>query len=255
MKILAVDSNSIMNRAFYGIKVLTTKDGFFTNAVYGFLSILLTAISETKPDAVVFAFDVHAPTFRHEFYKEYKAGRHATPQELIDQFPVMKELLGYLGYPVIAIEGWEADDILGTISRLCEEQGAEYVISTGDRDSLQLIGEHTSVRLATTKMGAPVSTMMDIPAVHEKYGVEPLELIEVKALMGDSSDNIPGVPGIGEKTALDLIQKYHSVDYIYEHFDEIELKPAQRKKLEGDFLLWVLDASRLPPAFCPGIKL
>ncbi len=232
MKILAVDSNSIMNRAFYGIKVLTTKDGFFTNAVYGFLSILLTAISETKPDAVVFAFDVHAPTFRHEFYKEYKAGRHATPQELIDQFPVMKELLGYLGYPVIAIEGWEADDILGTISRLCEEQGAECVISTGDRDSLQLIEEHTSVRLATTKMGAPVSTMMDIPAVHEKYGVEPLELIEVKALMGDSSDNIPGVPGIGEKTALDLIQKYHSVDYIYEHFDELELKPAQRKKLE-----------------------
>lgn len=232
MKILAVDSNSIMNRAFYGIKVLTTKDGFFTNAIYGFLSILLTAISETKPDAVVFAFDVHAPTFRHEFYKEYKAGRHATPQELIDQFPVMKELLGYLGYPVIAIEGWEADDILGTVSRLCEEQGWDCVISTGDRDSLQLIGEKTSVRLATTKMGAPVSTMMDIPAVHEKYGVEPIELIEVKALMGDSSDNIPGVPGIGEKTALDLIQRYHSVDYIYEHFDELELKPAQRKKLE-----------------------
>ncbi len=232
MKILAVDSNSIMNRAFYGIKVLTTKDGFFTNAIYGFLSILLTAISETKPDAIVFAFDVHAPTFRHEFYKEYKAGRHATPRELIDQFPVMKELLGYLGYPVIAIEGWEADDILGTISRICEENGAECVISTGDRDSLQLIGEHTSVRLATTKMGAPVSTMMDIPAVHEKYGVEPLELIEVKALMGDTSDNIPGVPGIGEKTALDLIQRYHSVDYIYEHFDELELKPAQRRKLE-----------------------
>ena len=232
MKILAVDSNSIMNRAFYGIKVLTTKDGFFTNAIYGFLSILLTAISETKPDAVVFAFDVHAPTFRHEFYKEYKAGRHATPQELIDQFPVMKELLGYLGYPVIAIEGFEADDILGTVSRLCEEQGWDCVISTGDRDSLQLIGEKTSVRLATTKMGAPVSTMMDIPAVHEKYGVEPIELIEVKALMGDTSDNIPGVPGIGEKTALDLIQRYHSVDYIYEHFDELELKPAQRKKLE-----------------------
>ncbi len=240
MKILAVDSNSIMNRAFYGIKVLTTKDGFFTNAIYGFLSIVLTAISETKPDAVVFAFDVHAPTFRHEFYKEYKAGRHATPQELIDQFPVMKELLGYLGYPVIAIEGWEADDILGTISRICEEQGADCVISTGDRDSLQLIGEHTSVRLSTTKMGAPVSTMMDIPAVHEKYGVEPLELIEVKALMGDSSDNIPGVPGIGEKTALDLIQRYHSIDYIYEHFDELELKPAQRKKLlEGKDLAYL----------------
>lgn len=232
MKILAVDSNSIMNRAFYGIKMLTTKDGFFTNAIYGFLSILLTAVSEVKPDAIVFAFDVHAPTFRHEFYTEYKAGRHATPQELIDQFPVMKELLGYLGYPVIAIEGWEADDILGTISRICEEQGADCVISTGDRDSLQLIGEHTVVRLATTKMGAPVSTMMDTFAVHEKYGVEPLDLIEVKALMGDSSDNIPGVPGIGEKTALDLIQRYKSVDYIYAHFDELVLKPAQRKKLD-----------------------
>ncbi len=232
LKILAVDSNSIMNRAFYGIKVLTTKDGFFTNAVYGFLSILLTAISETKPDALVFAFDEHAPTFRHEFYPEYKAGRHATPQELIDQFPVIKELLGYLGYPVISVAGWEADDILGTISRICEEKGEDCVISTGDRDSLQLIGEHTAVRLSSTKMGAPVSNMMDIPAILEKYGVEPLQLIEVKALMGDSSDNIPGVPGIGEKTALDLISRYKNIDYIYSHFDELELKPAQRKKLE-----------------------
>ncbi len=240
MKILAVDSNSIMNRAFYGIKVLTTKDGFFTNAIYGFLSILLSAMAETKPDAVVFAFDVHAPTFRHKFYPEYKAGRHATPQELIDQFPIMKELLGYLGYPVIAMEGWEADDILGTISRICEQQGCDCVISTGDRDSLQLIGEHTSVRLATTKMGAAVSTMMDTAAVFEKYGVAPLDLIEVKALMGDTSDNIPGVPGIGEKTALDLISKYKTVDYIYEHFDEVELKPAQRKKLtEGKDLAYL----------------
>ncbi len=232
MKILAVDSNSIMNRAFYGIKVLTTKEGFFTNAIYGFLSILLTAMNETKPDAVVFAFDEHAPTFRHKFYEEYKAGRHQTPQELIDQFPIMRQLLGLLGYPVISIEGWEADDILGTVSRLCEEQGAECVISTGDRDSLQLIGEHTAVRLSSTKMGAPISTMMDTEAVFEKYGVAPLELIEVKALMGDSSDNIPGVPGIGEKTALDLIQRYKSIDYIYSHFDELTLKPAQRKKLE-----------------------
>ncbi len=233
MKILAVDSNSIMNRAFYGIRVLTTKDGFYTNAIYGFLSILLSAVSEVKPDAVVFAFDVHAPTFRHKMYDEYKAGRHQTPQELIDQFPVIKELLGYLGYPVLEVEGWEADDILGTVSRLCEEQGADCVISTGDRDSLQLVGEHTAVRLATTKMGAPSSEIMDRDAVFGKYGVEPIELIEVKALMGDSSDNIPGVPGIGEKTALDLIQRYKSVDYIYEHFDELELKPAVRKKLEA----------------------
>ena len=207
MRILAVDSNSIMNRAYYGIKVLTTKDGFFTNAIFGFLNILLSAKAEVKPDAIVFAFDVHAPTFRHKMFEEYKAGRHPTPQELLDQFPVIKELLRDMGYPVIEIEGWEADDILGTVSRLCEEQGGECFISTGDRDSLQLIGPHTKVRLASTKMGASVSEMMDEAAVMEKYGVTPVELIQVKALMGDSSDNIPGVPGIGEKTALDLISR------------------------------------------------
>lgn len=233
MRILAVDSNSIMNRAYYGIKVLSTKDGFFTNAIYGFLNILLSAKAEIKPDAVVFAFDVHAPTFRHKMYDDYKAGRHPTPPELIDQFPVIKELLRDLGYPVIEIEGWEADDILGTISRLCEEQGSECFISTGDRDSLQLIGPHTRVRLASTKMGASVSEMMDEDAVMQKYGVTPLELIQVKALMGDSSDNIPGVAGIGEKTALDLISRYHSVEYIYEHLGEIEAKPSVLKKLEA----------------------
>ncbi len=233
MKVLAVDSNSIMNRAFYGIKVLTTKSGFYTNAIYGFLNILLSSITEVKPDTIVFAFDVHSPTFRHKMYDEYKAGRHAAPQELIDQFPVIKELLGYLGYPVLEVPGWEADDILGTISRLCEENGDDCVISTGDRDSLQLVGSHTTVRLATTKMGAPSAEMMDRDAVFAKYGVEPIDLIQVKALMGDSSDNIPGVAGIGEKTALDLIQKYKSLDYIYENFDELELKPAVRKKLEA----------------------
>ena len=233
MRILAVDSNSIMNRAYYGIKVLTTKDGFFTNAIFGFLNILLSAKAEVKPDAIVFAFDVHAPTFRHKMFEEYKAGRHPTPQELLDQFPVIKELLRDMGYPVIEIEGWEADDILGTVSRLCEEQGGECFISTGDRDSLQLIGPHTKVRLASTKMGASVSEMMDEAAVMEKYGVTPVELIQVKALMGDSSDNIPGVPGIGEKTALDLISRYHGVEYIYEHLDEIEAKPSVLKKLEA----------------------
>lgn len=233
MRLLAVDSNSIMNRAFYGIKVLTTKDGFFTNAVYGFLSILLSAVSETKPDEIVFAFDKHAPTFRHKMYDQYKAGRHPTPPELIDQFPVIKELLTDLGYPVLEVEGWEADDILGTLSRLCEESENDCVIVTGDRDSLQLIGPHTKVRLATTKMGTSVAEMMDEAAVFERYGVKPRDLIEVKALMGDSSDNIPGVPGIGEKTALDLIKNYHSVDYIYEHFEELDLKPAARKKLEA----------------------
>ena len=232
MKLLVVDSNSIMNRAFYGIKVLTTKDGFFTNAVYGFLSILLSAMAEVKPDAVVFAFDMHSPTFRHKMYDQYKAGRHPTPPELIAQFPVIKELLTDLGYPVLEIEGWEADDILGTLSRLCEENGNDCVLSTGDRDSLQLIGPHTKVRLATTKMGASVAEMMDEDAVMEKYGVLPRALIEVKALMGDSSDKIPGVPGIGEKTALDLIQKYKTVDDIYANLDGLELRPSVKKKLE-----------------------
>lgn len=231
MKILAVDSNSIINRAFYGIKMLTTKDGFPTNAVYGFLSILLSSVSETKPDAVVFAFDVHEPTFRHKMYSEYKAGRHETPPELLQQFPVMKDLLHKLGYPVLEVPGWEADDILGTISRICEETGNDCVISTGDRDSLQLVSEHTTVRLATTKMGAPVSTMMTPDAIMEKYGVSPVSLIQTKALMGDSSDNIPGVPGIGEKTAFSLIQQYGTVDYIYEHLDELDIKDGVRKKL------------------------
>lgn len=233
MRILAVDSNSIMNRAYYGIKVLTTKDGFFTNAIYGFLNILLSAKAEVKPDAIVFAFDLHAPTFRHKMYDAYKAGRHATPPELIAQFPVIKELLQKLGYPVIEAEGWEADDILGTISRLCEEQGSDCVICTGDRDSLQLIGPHTKVRLASTKMGASVSEIMDEDAVFQKYGVTPTELIQVKALMGDSSDNIPGVAGIGEKTALDLISRYHSVEYIYEHLNGLEAKPSVLKKLDA----------------------
>lgn len=231
MKVLAVDSNSIMNRAFYGIKMLSTKDGFFTNAIYGFLSILLSSIAEVKPDTIVFAFDMHAPTFRHKIYDEYKAGRHATPDELIQQFPVMKDLLTKLGYPVLETEGWEADDILGTISRLCNENNVPCVISTGDRDSLQLVTENTSVRLATTKMGAPVANMMTPDAIMEKYGVDPIDLIQVKALMGDSSDNIPGVPGIGEKTALDLIQKYKTVDYIYDNLDNLPLTNGVRKKL------------------------
>ena len=156
MRLLAVDSNSIMNRAFYGIKVLTTKDGFFTNAVYGFLSILLSAVSEVKPDEVVFAFDKHAPTFRHKMYDQYKAGRHPTPPELIDQFPVIKELLGDLGYPVLEVEGWEADDVLGTLSRLCEESENDCVIVTGDRDSLQLIGPIRRCALPLRKWGLPL---------------------------------------------------------------------------------------------------
>ncbi len=233
MKLLAVDGNSIMNRAFYGIKLLTTKDGFYTNAVYGFMTMLLSIMAEVEPDTAVFAFDMHAPTFRHNMYAEYKAGRHATPPELIAQFPLIKELLTDLGYTVLESEGYEADDILGTLARDCEEDGDLCVIATGDRDSLQLITDKTTVRLATTKMGRPESTLMDEAAVMEKYGVPPKALIDVKALMGDSSDNIPGVPGVGEKTALALISRYGSIDYIYEHLDELDIKPGVRTKLEA----------------------
>ncbi len=231
MKLLAVDSNSIMNRAFYGIKLLTTRSGFYTNAVYGFLTIFLATISEVRPDAVVFAFDMHEPTFRHKIYDAYKAGRHKAPDELTAQFPLIKELLRDLGYPILETPGFEADDILGTLAFACEKAGWECVVSTGDRDSLQLVTEHVSVRLASTKMGAPVSTLMGPEEILQTYGVQPKQLIEVKALMGDPSDNIPGVPGVGEKTALDLIAKYGSVDYIYEHLEELGLKPGVLKKL------------------------
>lgn len=232
MKLLAVDSNSIMNRAFYGIKLLTTRSGFYTNAVYGFLTIFLATISEVRPDAVVFAFDVPEPTFRHKLFDAYKAGRHRAPDELIAQFPLIKELLRDLGYPILEAPGFEADDILGTLAAACERAGWECVVSTGDRDSLQLVTDKVHVRLASTKMGAPVSTLMGPAEIMETYGVRPEQLIEVKALMGDPSDNIPGVPGVGEKTALDLVARYGSVDDIYKDLSALEIKPGVLKKLE-----------------------
>ncbi len=232
MKLLAVDSNSIMNRAFYGIKLLTTRSGFYTNAVYGFLTIFLATLSEVRPDAVVFAFDLPEPTFRHKIYDAYKAGRHKAPDELSAQFPLIKELLRDLGYPVLEASGYEADDILGTLAAACERAGWECVVSTGDRDSLQLVSGKVSVRLASTKMGAPVSALMGPPEIMAAYGVSPEQLIEVKALMGDPSDNIPGVPGVGEKTALDLVARYGSVDNIYKDLSALEIKPGVLKKLE-----------------------
>ncbi len=233
MKLLAIDSNSILNRAYYGVRPLTTKDGIYTNGIYGFLTIFLKICEETAPDAVAFAFDLKAPTFRHKLYTEYKAGRHGMPDELAMQLPYLKELLEKLGYPVVTCEGYEADDILGTLARLCEDSGNECVIATGDRDSLQLVSDATTVRLATTKMGRPESTFYGVAEIQEKYGVTPRELIQVKALMGDSSDNIPGVAGIGEKTALALISQFHTVDGVYEHLDDPAIKPGVRKKLEA----------------------
>ncbi|MBQ8532515.1 MAG: DNA polymerase I [Clostridia bacterium] len=231
MKLLVIDGNSIINRAFYGIKLLTTKDGQYTNAVYGFINILNKLLDTENPDSVAVAFDLKAPTFRHKMYTEYKAGRKGMPEELHSQMPIMKQWLNLAGYTHIECEGFEADDILGTLARHCEETGNECVISTGDRDSLQLVSDKTRVLLAATRMGKTEIINYDKAALFEKYGLSPQEMIELKALMGDSSDNIPGVAGVGEKTATDLVTRYHSIDYIYENIDSLEIKEGVRKKL------------------------
>ena len=230
MRLLVIDGNSIANRAFYGIKMLTTKDGQFTNAIYGFLNILIKLKAECEPDAVAVAFDLKAPTFRHEMYSEYKAGRKGMPPELRSQMPLIKEILGYLGCSVVEKEGFEADDILGTLSNQCKGEDMCF-IATGDRDSLQLVSDNTHVLLAATKMGKAVTTEYDKEKLREEYGVEPKGMIEIKALMGDSSDNIPGVAGIGQKTAGDLIVNYGNIDYIYEHLDELDIKKGVHDKL------------------------
>ena len=228
MKLLVVDGNSILNRAFYGIKPLTTKDGQFTNAIYGFLTMFERMKSDVKPDAVAIAFDLKAKTFRHEAYDLYKANRKGMPEELHMQMAPLKELLTDLGYQLVTCEGYEADDILGTLSKTCADTGNTCVIATGDRDSLQLVNDSVSVRLSKNLNG----TMLYTPdVVKEEYGVEPKKLIEIKAIQGDSSDNIPGVAGIGPKGATELIQKYGDIDYIYEHLDELDIKPGMRAKL------------------------
>lgn len=232
MKLLVLDGNSIFNRAFYGIKLLTAKDGTFTNAIYGFLTMLHKIKEDTNPDAVAVAFDMRAPTFRHKEYDGYKAQRKGMPLELAQQLPILKELLTLLGYRIVECEGYEADDILGTLARVCTEEGHECVLATGDRDSLQLVNPSVTVRLAATKFGQPVVTVYDEAKIKEDYGVTPHQLIDIKALQGDSSDNIPGVSGIGAKGAADLIQKYGSIEAIYQNFDQLDLKPAMRKKLE-----------------------
>ena len=227
MKLMVLDGNSLVNRAFFGIKLLTTKDGRYTNAIFGFQNILLNLLSAHQPDAVAIAWDERAPTFRHKAYDGYKATRHGMPEELAQQMPVLKELLDDLGFVQVSKEGWEADDILGTLAAACEAQGGTTLLATGDRDSLQLVDDATTVLLATNKETIP----MDPAAIREKYGVDPAQLIDVKSLMGDSSDNIPGVPGIGEKTALALVQKFGSLQAIYDHIDDPAIKPGQRTKL------------------------
>lgn len=234
MKLLVLDGNSIFNRAFYGIKLLTTKDGLFTNAIYGFLTMLQKIKEDTVPDAIAIAFDMRAPTFRHKAYSGYKAQRKGMPPELAQQFPILKELLTLLGYKIVECEGFEADDILGTLAQQCQSNGNECVIATGDRDSLQLVSPLVSVRLMATKMGRPEVTMYDEEKIKEIYGVTPKQLIDIKAIQGDTSDNIPGVKGIGEKGAKELIGKFGSLDYIYNNIETIDIKDGMRKKLITD---------------------
>ena len=232
MRLLALDGNSIINRAFYGIKLLTTKDGQYTNALYGFLNIFQKLRDQTGADHIAAAFDLPAPTFRHRLYGEYKAGRKGMPDELASQLPLLKELLTLMGVKVVEAEGYEADDILGTLSAGASARGAECIISTGDRDSLQLVDGRVTVLLAATKMGRPETTVYDPAAIREKYGLEPSQLIDLKALMGDASDHIPGVPGVGEKTALELMHRFGSLDALYEQLDSPDIRPAVRRKLE-----------------------
>lgn len=234
MKLLVIDGNSILNRAFYGIKLLTTKDGHYTNAIYGFLTMFRKISEDTGPQGVAVAFDMRAPTFRHKEYAGYKAQRKGMPEELAQQLPVLKDLLTLLGYRIVECEGFEADDILGTLAAACEQSGDECVIATGDRDSLQLVSKNVTVRLAATKMGRPEVTVYDEEKIRETYGVEPKQLIDIKAIQGDASDNIPGVKGIGQKGASDLIGRFHDLDYIYEHIDTIDIKDGVRQKLIAD---------------------
>ena len=235
MKLMVIDGNSILNRAFYGIRPLSTRDGLYTHAVFGFLTTLLRLREEEKPDALCVTFDLHAPTFRHKAEESYKATRKPMPEELRVQVPVMKEVLDALRIPRYELEGWEADDLIGTISRKCEAGNWDCVVVTGDKDSLQLITEHTKVKLVSTRMGQTTTKDMTPETFREQYGFEPIHMIDLKALMGDSSDNIPGVPGIGEKTAMDLIQKYGSIDTLYGKLPDIEAKPAAIRKLtEGE---------------------
>ncbi len=232
MNMLVIDGNSIINRAYYGVRPLTTRDGRPTHAVYGFLTMLDKIMGDVRPDCVAVAFDMRAPTFRHQKYSGYKAKRKGMPDELASQMQPLKDILAALGYRIVTCEGWEADDILGTLAKACAGRGDTCVIATGDRDTLQLVDDSVSVRLLSTKDGHPQAVTYDTAAVKEKYGVAPPQLKDIKAIQGDTSDNIPGVPGIGEKGALDLISKFGSLDGVYENIDSPEIKAGTRKKLE-----------------------
>lgn len=233
MKLLILDGNSVINRAFFGVRPLTTRDGLYTNAIYGFLNILEHMEREEQPDAVCVAFDLHGPTFRHLRYDGYKATRHGMPDELAQQMPVMKQVLTAMNIPIYACQGWEADDVVGTVGKICGNNGWQCVIVTGDRDNLQLIDEHVRVKLVITKGGQTTSTLYDEAKFREEYGFAPKKLIDLKALMGDSSDNIPGVAGVGAKTAAQLLKEFGSLDGVYENLESASIRPKLREKLEA----------------------
>ena len=236
MKLMVLDGNSIVNRAFYGVSQnLTTRSGQPTNAVLGFLNILNKQLEDSKPDALCVTFDRKAPTFRHLAYEGYKAQRKGMPEELASQMPILKDVLSAMNIPMYELDGWEADDLLGTIAAKDAAAGWDTEIVTGDKDSLQLITEHTTVRLVSTRMGQTTTKEMTPEAFRGVYGFDPIHIVDLKALMGDSSDNIPGVKGIGEKTAMALLAQYPAIDDLYTHLDELGLKPAALKKLtEGE---------------------
>ena len=232
MKLLILDGNSVINRAYFGVRPLTTRDGLYTHAIYGFLNILERMEKEEQPDAVCVAFDLHGPTFRHEKYDGYKATRHAMPEELAQQMPVMKQVLTAMNIPIYECQGWEADDVIGTVGRICGENDWDCVIVTGDRDSLQLIDDHVSVKLVISKPGQTTATLYDTAKFREEYGFDPGKMVDLKSLMGDSSDNIPGVAGVGPKTATDLLLKFGDLDGVYNNLSDPSIRPKLREKLE-----------------------
>ena len=232
MKLLILDGNSVINRAYFGVRPLTNQEGLYTHAIYGFLNILEKLEKEEQPDAVCVAFDLHGPTFRHLKYDGYKATRHGMPEELRMQMPVMKDVLRAMNVPIYECQGWEADDVIGTVGRICSNNGWECVIATGDRDSLQLIDENVHVKLVISKPGQTTATLYTEEKFREEYGFEPKKMVDLKALMGDSSDNIPGVAGVGPKTATELLMKFGSLDGIYENLADASIRPKLREKLE-----------------------
>ena len=234
MKLLILDGNSVINRAFFGVKPLTNREGLYTHAIYGFLNILEKMEKEEQPEAIAVAFDLHGPTFRHLKYDGYKANRHGMPEELAMQMPVMKDVLRAMNIPIYECQGWEADDVIGTVGRICSGNDWECVIVTGDRDSLQLIDENVHVKLVISKPGQTTATLYTAEKFREEYGFEPKKLIDLKALMGDSSDNIPGVAGVGPKTAKDLLVKFGSLDGVYENIEDASIRPKLREKLVND---------------------